>query len=237
MATANASLNAIRGSLRAAWRAGEISRENLDRSLDALPQVRGKAAPGRALSASQVGKLFATAVADRNKVTGARDAALLAVLYGLGLRRAEAAALDLADLDTEAGTLRVKGKGRRQRIAYTGGNGAAAALAAWIAVRGKEAGPLFRSVNKAGRVGTGGMSLRAIGARVAVLGERAGLGTIGPHVLRRSFCTQMLANGNDLAVTADLMGHARSDTTRLYDRRPEDAKRAAAATLAVPYAG
>ncbi len=79
------------------------------------------------------------------------------------------------------------------------------------------------------------MSLQAIGKRVAVLGARAGLGKVGPHVLRRSFAAELLRAGNDLAVTADLMGHARTDTTRLYDRRGEDAMRAAASTIRVPY--
>ena len=54
-------------------------------------------------------------------------------------------------------------------------------------------------------------------------------------MLQRSFATHLLAAGNDLAVMAGCMGHARTDTTRIYDRRGEEAKRAAAATLAVPY--
>ena len=111
----------------------------------------------------------------------------------------------------------------------------AAAVSAWIAVRGTEDGPLFRPVNKGGRVIAGGMSLRAIGKRVQVLGTRAGLGKVSPHMLRRSFATSLLSAGNDLSVTADLMGHARTDTTRLYDRRGESAKRAAASTISVPY--
>ena len=108
-------------------------------------------------------------------------------------------------------------------------------MSAWIAVRGTEDGPLFRPVNKGGRVIAGGMSLRAIGKRVQVLGARAGLGKVSPHMLRRSFATSLLSAGNDLSVTADLMGHARTDTTRLYDRRGESAKRAAASTISVPY--
>ena len=164
---------------------------------------------------------------------GARDAALLALAYGAGLRRAELAAARLADLDGD--TLGVHGKGRRERIAYLGANGCAAAVSAWIAVRGTEDGPLFRPVNKGGRVIAGGMSPRAIGKRVQVLGTRAGLGKVSPHMLRRSFATSLLSAGNDLSVTADLMGHARTDTTRLYDRRGESAKRAAASTISVPY--
>ena len=140
VATANASVNAIRGALRAAWLSGDMDRAMLERSLAALRQVRGNAAPGRALSPVEARKLFEAA--------GARDAALLALAYGAGLRRAELAAARLADLDGD--TLRVHGKGRRERFAYLGANGCAAAVSAWIAVRGTEDGPLFRPVNKGG---------------------------------------------------------------------------------------
>ena len=236
VATANASLAAVRGALRAAWLAGDLDRDGHERRAEALKRLRGRSAPGRALNASQVRKLFAAAASDRNRAAGARDGALLAVLYGLGLRRAEAAALDMADLDRAAGTLRVRGKGRRDRLAHLGMNGAAAAVGAWIAVRGDGPGPLFAPVGKGGRVGTGGMSVRAVGKRVATLGARAGLGTVSPHVLRRSFGTALLEAGNDLATVADCMGHASTDTTRNhYDRRGERAKRDAMATISVPY--
>ena len=145
VATANASVNAIRGALRGAWLSGDMDQAMLERSLAALRQVRGNAAPGRALSPVEARELFEAAGGDRNHAAGARDAALLALAYGAGLRRAELAAARLADLDGD--TLGVHGKGRRERIAYLGANGCAAAVSAWIAVRGTEDGPLFRPVN------------------------------------------------------------------------------------------
>ena len=90
VSTANASLAGIRGALRAAWLAGDLSRDGYERRSAALKRVGGRAAPGRVLNAAQVGKLFQVAADDRNAAAGARDAALLAVLYGLGLRRTEA---------------------------------------------------------------------------------------------------------------------------------------------------
>lgn len=236
VATANATLAAVRGALRAAWLAGDLDRETLDRMSAALRRVPGSSAPGRALNPAQVGKLF-TAAADQRPATAARDAALLAMLFGLGLRRAEAASATLEDLDTEAGTLRVRGKGRRERLAHLA-NGSAAAVADWIERRGTAPGPILAPVTKAGEPLAGsGMTGQAIAARVRRLADRAGLGSIGPHVLRRTFATQLLAGGNDLAAVADCMGHASTDTTRVYDRRGEAAKAAAVATLAVPYSG
>ena len=114
-------------------------------------------------------------------------------------------------------------------------NGAAEAWGAWLAIRGEDAGPVFNPVNRGGKVAhERGLTGQSIAYRVA-LRAAAGLGKLAPHSLRRSFATQLLFAGNDLAVTADLMGHSRTDTTRLYDRRGEDAKRAAMDTLPVPY--
>jgi len=206
-ATANASLASVRGVLRRAWQHGDLDRADLERRLDALKTVKGGSAPGRALD--------------------------------MGLRRAEAAAADLADLDVtgaETWALRVRGKGRRERLVYIG-DGAQDALAAWLELRGDDEGPLFQPVNKAGRVQGGrGLTGRAIARRVELRSEQARIGRFSPHVLRRTFATRALDQGVDVATVADLMGHASLDTTRRYDRRGEQAKRDAMAAIAVPYA-
>lgn len=99
-------------------------------------------------------------------------------------------------------TLTVHGKGRRERLVYLEANECSAAVSAWLRIRGSEDGPLFLAVNKGGKVLPGGMSLRAIGKRVQVLGERAGRGKVSPYLLRRSLATALLSAGNDLSVTA-----------------------------------
>ena len=181
------------------------------------PDARGPPRSGRTASAAS-----------------ARDAALLAMLYGLGLRRAEAATVELEAFTAATGTLRVMGKGRRERLVYAT-NGTAAALNAWLKIRGTEVGPILAPVTKAGTVHAGkGMTGQAIAARIRRLSVLAGLGKIGPHVLRRSYATQLLAGGNDLAAIADCMGHANTNTTRIYDRRGESSKLAAVATPPSP---
>ena len=235
VATANASLAAVRGSLKLAWLSGDLSQDDYARRMESLKNVQGESAPGRALNAVEVGKLFAAAASGNSPAASARDAALLAMLYGLGLRRAEAATVELDDYGNVTGTLCVMGKGRRERLVYAT-NGTAAALTAWLKLRGTEDGPILAPVTKAGDVLAGkGMTGQAIAARIRRLSELAGLGKIGPHVLRRSFATQLLSGGNDLAAVADCMGHANTNTTRIYDRRGESSKMAAVATLAVPY--
>jgi len=93
--------------------------------------VRGfRLAPGRALNQGEVAALLDACAA----AAGARDAAIIALLLGGGLRRSEAVALTLADYSPETG-LKVRGKGDKERLTYIEG-GAALALADWIAARG-----------------------------------------------------------------------------------------------------
>ncbi len=92
-ATANKMLSALRGTLKAAWRLGQMATDDYQRAID-LPPVRGETLPrGCALSSGELGALF-EACAEDSSPAGTRDAALFAVLYGAGLRRAEVAALD-----------------------------------------------------------------------------------------------------------------------------------------------
>ncbi len=107
--TANRHLAALRGVLKECWRLGYVSAEDFQRAADLEP-VRGSRLPrGRALQPGEVRALFAACEDDDRKkpAMAARDAAILALLYGSGLRRAEAVGLDVADYDREAGTLSV----------------------------------------------------------------------------------------------------------------------------------
>jgi site-specific recombinase XerC len=83
---------------------------------------------------------------------GARDAALVALLYGAGSRRSESVGLDLADYNVETGELAIRGaKGRKDRLGYAT-NGSADALKDWLVARGGDSGALFCSINKGGKI-------------------------------------------------------------------------------------
>jgi integrase len=225
-ATVNKALCALRGVLTEAWRLGLLGAEDHARAAD-LASVRGaRLLRGRALTPGEVRALFDHA--------GPRDAALLAVLYGCGLRRAEVVALDLAHVDRAGGALRVLGKGNKER-AVPMPPGTARALEAWLAVRGGEAGPLFWSCDR----GHLGDRLTAAGVLVALqrLARRAGVAAFSPHDLRRSYVGDLLDAGVDLATVQALAGHASVQTTARYDRRGDRAKARAAATLHVPFVG
>ncbi|MCE9583212.1 MAG: tyrosine-type recombinase/integrase [Planctomycetes bacterium] len=235
-ATCNKALAALRGVLREAWRLGLMTAEDRERASD-LPAVRGSRLPrGRALSAGEIRALFADCAEDPSR-SAVRDAALLAILYSTGLRRSEAAALDLADFTSSTGELRIRaGKGRKERLAFAS-NGGKEALEAWLAVRGDAAGALFCPVGKgkAGRIVYRPMSSQAIYYVMKRRGARAGVGAFSPHDLRRSFVSDLLDAGADISTVQALAAHANVTTTARYDRRPDIVRRRAASLLHVPF--
>lgn len=233
-ASVNKALCAVRGVLREAWRLGLVTSEDYRRTAD-LEAVKGESLPpGRALTAGELKALLGACSTDES-AAGARDAALLALLYGAGLRRSEAVALDVSDYDPATGVLVVRhGKGNRDRVVYAT-NGAADALADWLAVRGAADGPLFLPVNKGGVVGGHRLTGQAV---LYILRRRAlqgGVTRLSPHDLRRTFISDLLDLGADISTVQRLAGHAQVTTTTRYDRRGEATKRKAASMLHVPY--
>ena len=229
-ASVNLVLSAIRGTMKDAWRLGQIDAEHLARVTD-VPNVKSEQlAAGRHVEAGEIRRLFEECGHDP---VGARDAAMLGLLYGCGLRRSEAVALELADYDDGAVKVRA-GKGRKERFVYAA-NGARAAVEAWIAVRGSWDGALLAPVTKGGHVQRRSLSAQAVMLRLRFLAERAKVSRLSPHDLRRSFVGELLEAGADMSMVQKLAGHADPATTARYDRRPEDAKRRTAGLLHVPY--
>jgi integrase/recombinase XerC len=144
---------------------------------------------------------------------GVRDRALLEALYGGGLRVGELVALDCADLDLDSGLVRVRGKGKRERLAPIGPV-AAAWLARWLRVREPH-----RADEPAVFLNQGGTRLtaRSVGRIFRERQLLAGLdGTASPHGLRHSFATHLLDRGADLRSVQELLGHRRLTTTQIY---------------------
>jgi site-specific recombinase XerD len=232
-ATINATLCAVRGVARCAWHLGQMSAEDFQR-LKAVRSVGGSRLPaGRALSRSEVAALLDACAADESPA-GARDAGLIALLFGGGLRRSEVAALDLDDYDETAGAVRVRGKGDKERRAFLSGN-AAAALDDWLEARGTRRGALVCPVRKGGSVELRRMTDQAIYAALLRRADAAHVRHFTPHDLRRSFASELLDAGADLPAVQRLLGHANVQTTAKYDRRDEHAARRAASLLDLPY--
>jgi integrase/recombinase XerC len=141
---------------------------------------------------------------------GLRDRALLELLYASGLRVAECCGLDRDDVDRRQGTVRVLGKGGKERV-VPAGDAALQAVDAWLAIRGEARGPLFTN-SRGGRLTTRSVHRIVKGrARAAGIDRR-----VTPHTLRHSFATHMLGEGADLRLIQELLGHSRLSTTQRY---------------------
>lgn len=157
---------------------------------------------------------------DLETVLGKRDRAILELLYGAGVRVSELCGLNVEDMDLKNLSLRVRGKGRKERIVPFGSM-AKAALEAYLEVRGE----LFLEAPEAERdakilfynyQGTR-ITTRSVGRMIDKYVKECALAMdISPHSLRHSFATHLLGNGADLRAIQELLGHARLSTTQIY---------------------
>jgi len=145
-----------------------------------------------------------------------RDRALLETMYACGLRASEAIGLEVGDVDLEAGILRARGKGAKERLVPIG-SAASRALGAYVQRgRGRLVGNRWESrlfVNQRG----GGLTRQGLYKIVQRHAASAGLASkMSPHTLRHSFATHLLAGGCDLRSLQEMLGHADIATTQLY---------------------
>jgi integrase len=231
-ATANKVLSALRGVLREAWELELMTAEEYQRAA-AVKSIPGQRLPaGRALTPGEITAML-TVCANDTTPAGARDAALIAVLYGAGLRRAEVAALDLADFQGDMVVVR-EGKGNKSREVPLP-PGAVDALADWLAVRGEVPGRLFLPIRKSGQIDQQPITTQAVYNVLAKRAAQAGVKALSPHDFRRTFVSDLLDAGADIATVQKLAGHSSVSTTTRYDRRDDAAKRKAVKLLHIPY--
>lgn len=184
-ATTNKHLAALRGVLKQAWQLSLIELEDYRLAID-LPAVHGPAPrPNRMLTRQQLAALVGACERD-SSAAGARDAALFALLFGVGLRRSEVVALDIGDYDRQTGTLQVRGSGTRDTRQSDVGRNESRALETWLVQRGLAPGPLFNPVNKGGRLEIRGLSEQAVYIACRKRAAEAGLPPVSPEDLRRS---------------------------------------------------
>jgi integrase/recombinase XerC len=167
-----------------------------------------------------VDEVFAVlAVPGKKGPLGARDRALFELLYGSGLRVSEACGLDLDHLDLRARTVRVLGKGRKERICPMN-EACVDALQCWLERRGellarihpgRDADALFLN-HRGGR-----LTVRSVARSLDQTVSRLALQRkVSPHALRHSFATHLLAGGADVRCIQELLGHASLSTTQRY---------------------
>ena len=170
---------------------------------------------------------------DRHKAT--RDVALIRLLHDVALRRGEVSRLDIGDLDLERQRIAVVGKGQTERAMVSLPAITCGALTAWLDARGTEPGPLFLSLDSAGRRRQDGrLSGGGIWAIIRDLGRKACI-EAWPHGLRHTAITRALdATGGDLRKVQRFSRHRDVRTVMIYDDNRADLGRAVADLVAVP---
>jgi site-specific recombinase XerD len=210
--TVSRKLAAARGLFEHLRRRGVISQN----PAELLPNPKGESRLPRVLTAAEVRDLL-----DRVPVSETldlRDKAMLELAYSCGLRCSELVALDVESLDFESETVRVAGKGGKERIVPLGEP--AQRAAARYLERAREAlcadpGQRALLLSKSGRRLSPSDITRRLARRVH---EAALAGRVSPHALRHSFATHMLEGGADLRSIQELLGHAGISTTQIYTR-------------------
>lgn len=230
---ANKHLSALRGVLHQCWMLSLMSAEDYHRARS-VKEVKGHREPaGRALGDDEVAKLLRSCAEDENTPLGLRDAALVAMLYSTGARRAEAAGALIERYDPRRRKLRIIGKGNKQRTVFILET-AAFLLGNWLARMDERRGPILRPVDRWGTIAGRPLNPRSVGRIVAQRRTAAGLQPFTTHDFRRTFGGNFLEKGGDLSQLQKLFGHASMTVTAGYDPRPEETLRAAVDRLEMP---
>ncbi|MCC7145551.1 MAG: tyrosine recombinase XerC [Phycisphaeraceae bacterium] len=181
---------------------------------------QGKRLP-KAITVEQVDKLLS--VPDNRDTLGSRDRAILETLYSTGVRVSELVDLNRRDVDMQEQMLRVRGKGKKERLVPLGTH-ALSAIRHYLTLLDPD--PRFEKLRTQGNEGDlplfvnkngGRLSSRSVRRKLDKYLMTAGLDpTISPHTLRHSFATHLLENGADLRSVQELLGHQSLSTTQIY---------------------
>ena len=220
--TINTYLAAIKGVTKEAWKLNVMSIDQYHR-IKEIKRVKGnRVAKGRALSIDELNIMIDHCMANDGPIA-MRDACLIALVYSAGLRREEAANLQLSAYRKSSSKLTIKGKGNKERVNPLN-NRVIDIIEAWLDERGRHKGPLFVRILKGEKITETGITDKTVYNIIVRRYQECGLERLTPHDLRRTFATILLQNGEDLFVVQDLMGHASIETTKIYDKRGESKK-------------
>lgn len=233
LTTANKMLCGLRRVLKEAQRLDLMDATDYAKAVD-FPSIKGKRPlRGRALSPDEITALFQVCRDDPSR-QGIRDLALLAILRGTGLRRAELVALKVSDYTPDGGLLEIReGKGNKERTVYLPTDGIQI-VEDWLDLRGRSHGALLCPIRKGGTICLRHLHSDAVYKILCKRAAQAMIESFSPHDFRRTFCSDLLSNGVDLVTVQKLVGHSSPEVTAKYDRRGEEAKQKAVQSLSIP---
>ncbi|MBF8780311.1 site-specific integrase [Pseudomonas fulva] len=228
--TSSLYVNAIRGVMNEAWRLELISHEHLLRIREVKPAGGSRLPPGRNLRRSLIRELMDVCAADP-RPQGIRDAAIIALLYGTGMRKSESVNIDISQVDFQERSVQVLGKGNRQLLKYAP-PWVFEKLDAWLEYRrqnlpeGVADDPfLFNRIRRGNHITRARITKHAIYYIARQRGAQVGV-KIMPHDFRRAFITRVIEE-HDLSIAQKLAHHANIQTTAGYDRRDDNERRRA----------
>lgn len=200
--------------------------EAIERPLaGAVPSVAGSRLSGlpKGISRDELERIVEAC--NRGTAIGRRDYAIVVLFAGLGIRSAEAAGLQLDDIDWRAGEITVRGKGRELRLPLPSVVGEA--IAGYLS-DGRPRTPGCRAVFMTALPPVRAMGASAIRETVVRLTRRVGLGRVSAHRLRHTLASEMLAGGADLPAIGQVLGHQMLETTAIYAKCDRETLRAIA---------
>lgn len=217
-------INAVRGVMNAAWALGHIPRDQLDKIRDIKPP-KGTVLPrGKNIKRNIIKEIMACCSADE-RPQGKRDAAIIAVLYGTGMRKSESVNILLANINFEEQCIQVLGKGNKELRKFAP-DWVFNKIREWLELRDQvtpNAPYLFNRIRKGGAIVDVPITKHAINHIVKQRALQVGI-QIMPHDFRRSFITRII-DEHDLAIAQKMADHATMATTARYDMRGDDKKR------------
>ncbi|TPG84122.1 site-specific integrase [Pseudomonas mandelii] len=228
--TSSLYVNAVRGVMNEAWRMSLISQEHLLKMRSVKGIAGTRLSQGRNLRRTLIQELMAVCAADP-RPQGLRDAAIIGILYGSGMRKSESVNLDLNQVDFAERSLRVTAKGNKQLIKYAPA-WAFAKLNDWLELRrsllkeGETDDPfLFNRIRRGSHITRERITKHAIYYIARQRGAQVGV-KIMPHDFRRSFITRVIEE-YDLSIAQKLAHHSNIQTTANYDVRDDNERRRA----------
>ncbi len=218
-ATQNSYLSTLKGVCEEAWMLELMSAEDYQK-IYKIPSVKGsRLASGRALESKEVVALMRSC-SKNSCIVSARDKAILALLIGCGLRKAEVISLKVEDINWKESSFNVIGKGNKQAKCFMPQQ-TLSALQNWLDLRGQHEGYIFSRILKNGALLNTPITGQGITYILKKRGNIAQIDSFAPHDTRRTFATRMFESGADALIVQAAMRHANLDTTRRYDFRGE----------------
>ena len=228
--TSSLYVNAVRGVMNEAWRMSLITQEHLLKMRTVKASAGTRLGQGRNLRRTLIREMMEACAADP-RPQGLRDAAVIGILYGSGMRKSESVNLDLAQVDFAERSLRVIGKGNKELVKYAP-DWAFAKLQAWLTFRREQLKDgeqddnfLFNRIRRGSHITRERITKHAIYYIARQRGEQVGV-KIMPHDFRRSFITRVIEE-HDLSIAQKLAHHTNIQTTASYDVRDDNERRRA----------